>query len=176
MTDAAHKARKGKDWRLDPKLVAYNVAFNNWPEELPQDLRLTLPADGSPPWLPTHFIGNMHSHYHLGKAMLHRPQLVALQASADETSWRHHMTVCYNSAKTLCRLQEAILESFGLRGLLCMLRGINFTIYAILTCTMIHLVRFSLSSSLIDSDSGRLLSPRLIPSFTPMLVIISPVT
>ena len=44
------------------------------------------------------------------------------------------------TAKILCRLQEAILGAFGLTGLLCMQRGINFTIYAILTCTMIHLV------------------------------------
>lgn len=72
--------------------------------------------------------------------MLHRAQLVASQSFATDSTWRHHMILCHNSAKILCRLQEAILETFGLTGLLCMQRGINFTIYAILTCTLIHLV------------------------------------
>ncbi|KAF5863396.1 hypothetical protein ETB97_010154 [Aspergillus alliaceus] len=38
------------------------------------------------------------------------------------------------------KLQEAILERFGLAGLLSMQRGINFAIYCIMTCTMLHLV------------------------------------
>ena len=140
ITDAAHKAKKRKDWGLDPKLVAYNVAFIKWPTELPSDLQLALPSDGSAPWLPTHFIGNMHSHYQLGVIMLHRAQLVASQSFANDDAWKHHMNLCYTSAKIMCRIQEAILEGFGLAGLLCMQRGINFTIYAVLTCTMIHLV------------------------------------
>ena len=53
------------------------------------------------------------------------------------------MNVCYNSAKILCRLQEGILANFDLTGLLVMQRGINFTIYAILTCVMLHLVALS---------------------------------
>lgn len=143
MTDAAHRVKKKKDWGLDSQIVTYNEAFSRWPDELPSDLQLSMPADGSPPWLPTHFIGNMHSHYHLGIVMLHRPQLVASQSSAADDGLRH-LSLCYNSAKILCRLQEAILGAFGLTGLLCMQRGINFTIYAILTCTMIHLVGFFL--------------------------------
>jgi hypothetical protein len=142
ITDAAHRVKKKKDWGLDSQIVAYNAAFSKWPDELPSDLQLSMPVDGSPPWLPTHFIGNMHSHYHLGVVMLHRAQLVASQSFATDSAWRHHMSLCYNSAKILCRLQEAILDAFGLPGLLCMQRGINFTIYAILTCTMIHLVSF----------------------------------
>lgn len=51
------------------------------------------------------------------------------------------MEVCYESSKKICRLQEAIFHTFGLSGLLCMQRGINFVIYTVLTCTMIHLVR-----------------------------------
>ena len=140
MTDAAHRGKKKKDWGLDSQIVTYNGAFRRWPDELPSDLQLSMPTDGSPPWLRTHFIGNMHSHYHLGIVMLHRPQLVASQSFATDDGLRHHLSLCYNSAKILCRLQEAILETFGLTGLLCMQRGINFTIYAILTCTMIHLV------------------------------------
>ena len=143
IADAAHRVKKKKDWGLDSQLVAYNVAFSKWPEELPPDLQLSMPADGSPPWLPTHFVGNMHSHYHLGVVMLHRAQVVASQSFATDSAWRHHMSVCYNSAKLLCRLQEAVLEAFGLSGLLCMLRGISFTLYSTLTCTMVHLVSFS---------------------------------
>jgi hypothetical protein len=146
MTDAAHRAKKKKkDWGLDSQIVAHNKAFNRWPDELPSDLQLSMPTDGSPPWLPTHFIGNMHSHYHLGIVMLHRPQLVASQSFAAGGDLKHHLSLCYNSAKILCRLQEAILGTFGLTGLLCMQRGINFTIYAILTCTMVHLVSFFLN-------------------------------
>jgi hypothetical protein len=37
-------------------------------------------------------------------------------------------------------LQEGLLQSFGMTGLLCMQRGINFTIYCVLTCTVLHLV------------------------------------
>jgi hypothetical protein len=146
--DTARKARKrnDKDWGLDPELVAHNAAFDQWPNDLPRDLQLSLPTDGSPPWLPTHFIGNMHSHYQLGVLMLHRPQLVASKAFDNDLKWKRHMRLCYDSSKTLCRLQEAILTHFGPPGLLCMQRGINFTIYAILTCTMIHLVSWCQTS------------------------------
>jgi hypothetical protein len=33
------------------------------------------------------------------------------------------------------------LKTYGMPGLLCMMRGISFHIYAVLTCTMLHLVR-----------------------------------
>ena len=54
------------------------------------------------------------------------------------------MMTCYSAAKTMCKLQEAILKTYGMPGLLCMLRGMSFTIYAVLTCTMLHLVSFLL--------------------------------
>ena len=141
ITDAAHKVKNKKDWGLDPQLVAYNSAFTEWPHELPSDLQVSLPADGSPPFLASHFLGNMHAHYHLGIVMLHRAQLAASKNFATDNAWRHQMSLCYSSAKVLCRLQEATLGSFNVQGLLCMQRGINFTIYAILTCIMVHLVR-----------------------------------
>ena len=140
IADAAIKLKKKKDWGMDPQFVANNVAFTKWPDDLPQDLQISFPPDGSPPWLPSHFVGNMHSHYHLGIIMLQRPQLLASKSFSVDGAWKHHMSMCYCSAKALCRLQEAILETFDLPGLLCMQRGINFTIYAILTCTMLHLV------------------------------------
>jgi hypothetical protein len=53
------------------------------------------------------------------------------------------MVVSYNAAKMLCRLQEAVVGSFGLNGLQCMQRGINFTIYAVLGCIVLHLVGYA---------------------------------
>lgn len=135
-----HELKKTKDWGDNPKFVAINQAFDKWPEALPDELRLHLPADGSPLWVPSHFIGNMHSHYQLGRIMQLRPQLVGSKSFAADSSWKQHMISCYSSAKVLCRLQEAVYAQFGLNGLLCMQRGINFTIYAILTCIMLHLV------------------------------------
>jgi hypothetical protein len=140
ITDSSQKLKKKKDWGLDPEFVAYNVAFKRWPSELPKDLQLPQSQDSAPPSLPSHFIGNMHSHYQLGNLMLHRPQLVASKSFALDQQWKQQMSICYNSAKMLCRLQEAILTKFDITGLMCMQRGINFTIYAILTCTMVHMV------------------------------------
>jgi hypothetical protein len=141
IASVAQKIKREKNWGLHEELVAYNTTFQKWTEEIPSDLRVNLPADGSVPKLASHFIGNMHTHYHLGIVMLRRPQLTASQEDFGPNSeWRKHMTVCYRSAKILCRLQEAVLAQYDLSGLLCMQRGINFTIYTILTCVMIHLV------------------------------------
>ncbi|RAL60471.1 hypothetical protein DID88_000246 [Monilinia fructigena] len=56
-------------------------------------------------------------------------------------------------SKLLCRLQEAVLHSFGLTGLLCMQRGINFTIYCVLTCTVLHLVAITSPDPDLNSDA-----------------------
>ncbi|ETI25755.1 hypothetical protein G647_02529 [Cladophialophora carrionii CBS 160.54] len=142
ISDTYIKLKKKKDWALDQEFVAYNKAFKKWPDELPTDFQLHLSA-GQVPQVPSHFLGNMHSHYHLAVVMLHRPQLKASESFGADSQWRYHMSVCYNSAKILCRLQEGILANFDLTGLLVMQRGINFTIYAILTCVMLHLVALS---------------------------------
>ena len=140
ISDVARKASKKTTGALPKELMAYNVAFHKWPEDLPDDLNIKMPTDGSNPVLSSHFIGNMHSHYHLGLVMLRRPQLIASDRFAEDPAWRDHMSVCYRSAKILCRLEEAIISQYGLTGLFCMQRGISFTIYAVLTCVMIHLV------------------------------------
>jgi hypothetical protein len=139
-TESYHKTKKQSNWGSNPKFVGNNPLFNDWLANLPPDLQVCYPQDGSAPWLPSHFLGNMHSHFHLAIIMLHRPQLLASKPFAAGGAWKTHMSLCYSSAKTLCRLQESILASFGLSGLLYMQRGINFTIYSILTCTMLHLV------------------------------------
>ena len=131
------KKRK-KDWPLEPEFVHHNQVFEQWIHNLPRDLHISFPQDGSPPWIPSHFIANLHCYHHLTVVMHHRPQF---QFSMDfNGTWKQHMEICYTSAKMICRLQEAILRQYGLPGLLCMQRGINFTIYAILTCTILHLV------------------------------------
>lgn len=135
-----HKVKKQKDWGADPRFSEANPLFTDWLRSLPPDLQVDYPKDGSPPWIPSHFVGNMHSHCQLGIIMLHRPQLVASKSFVAGGDWKIHMALCYSSAKCLCRLQEAILARFDLSGLLYMQRGISFTIYAILTCTMLHLV------------------------------------
>ena len=141
MNDVYARIKKKKEWGIDPEFVQLNPSFDAWMNDLPGDLQITFPQDGSPPWLPSHFVGNLLSYYYLGIIMLHRPQLTFMEPTGVDGGWKHHMMICYSSAKLLCRLQESILQSFGLTGLLSMQRGINFTIYCILTCTVLHLVR-----------------------------------
>lgn len=140
ITDSYHKLKKQPDWGANPRFIENNTLIPDWLASLPADLQVTYPQDGSPPWLPSHLVGNMHSHFHLSIIILHRPQLLASKSFAAGGKWRTHMVLCYNSAKKLCRLQEAIVRSFGLNGLFYMQRGISFTVYGILTCTMLHLV------------------------------------
>jgi hypothetical protein len=158
MNNVYARIKKKKEWGIDPDFVQLNPSFETWMNDLPGDLQIDFPADGSPPWLPTHFIGNLHSYYYLSIIMLHRPQLTFMDSQVVDGEWKHHMLICYSSAKYLCRLQEAILQSFGLTGLLCMQRGINFTIYCVLTCAVLHLVcigHFHESKSSLTVNLGR---------------------
>lgn len=134
------KLKKTKDWGIAPEFVQCDPALNSWLTNLPPDLTITYPADGSPPWLPSAFAGNLHSYYYLSVILFNRPQLAALSPSSPDGRWKQAMLVSYNAAKMLCRLQEAVLNQFGLNGLQCMQRGINFTIYAVLGCIVLHLV------------------------------------
>ncbi|KAL1845084.1 hypothetical protein VTK73DRAFT_1159 [Phialemonium thermophilum] len=134
------RIKKTKDWGIDPEFVRIAPEFRQWLNSLPPDLAISYPADGSTPWLPSPFVGNLHSYYCLSLILFHRPQLTFLDPNGADGQWKHNMLICYNAAKTLCRLQEAILQTFGLAGLQCMQRGINFTIYAVLACIVLHLV------------------------------------
>lgn len=134
------RIHKHKDWGVDPEFVHLNPQATAWMSDLPADLTVNFPPDNSPPWLSSAFIGNLHSYYHLSLILLHRPQLTCLEPTDVGGQWKQHMLLCYNSAKQLCRLQEAVLQSFGLTALQCMQRGINFTIYCILSCIVLHLV------------------------------------
>ncbi|KAK5088504.1 hypothetical protein LTR05_002724 [Lithohypha guttulata] len=145
--------RKNKDWATDPKFVAYNEDFTKWPNEVPQDLTITIPPDGSLPKLPSHFLANMHCHYQLGIVMLYKPQLSASKDFANDEKWKHFMFACYTAAKRVCILQEAILQQFDILGLSSMQRGLSFPIYAILTCVMVHLVAIVSPDPVLNRDS-----------------------
>lgn len=143
MTAAYVRLKKKKEWGIEPEFIQLEHAFQTFLAELPADLTVTFPADGSAPWLPSPFLGNLHAYYYLTLILFHRPQLSFLDPTIHEAEWKNHMLICYNSAKAICRLQEATLNSFGLTGLQCMLRGFSFCVYAGLSCVVLHLVSFS---------------------------------
>ena len=140
MSEIYGKVKRQKDWGSDPQFANITPQLDKWHAELPRDLQLHLSEDGTSPWIPSHFVGNMHCYYHLTNLMLQRPQLMKSDSFPAGGSWKQHMVSCYSSAKAMCRLQEGVLQAFGIRGLMSMQRGINFVIYSVLSCTMIHLV------------------------------------
>jgi hypothetical protein len=141
------KLRRLKEWGIEPEVQQLNHDFSSFMTELPDDLLINFPTDGSPPYLPTSFLGNLHSYYYLSLILCHRPQLSFLDPSSSDGQWKHHMMRCYNSAKSLCRLQEATLNQFGMIGLQCMQRGFSFTVYAGLSCIVLHIVSITLCTA-----------------------------
>jgi hypothetical protein len=141
MNDTVAKVKKKKDWGSDPRWVQLNPFVKSWLSDLPRDLQLVYPPDGSAPSLPSHFVGNLHSYFELSIIMRHRPLIAASESFALDEDWKYHMKLCHEAATKLCRVQEALIAKFGLPGLRCMLRGLGFHIYAVLTCTVLHLVR-----------------------------------
>lgn len=132
--------RYKKDWALDPAFVRHNENTVIWLKQLPSDLQIHYPNDGSPPWLGgDHFVAHVHCYHHLVVIMHHRPQLQALLEKRDP-SFKTHLEICLQSATMMCRLQEALIRDFGLHGLAFMQRGVGFTIYCVLTCVLLHLV------------------------------------
>ena len=123
LTDTYAKIKKQKEWGANAGLMGLNPSFLKWREELPSDMVIHYPPDGSAPWLPSHFVGNVNCYYHLSIIMLHRPQLMYSSSFAAGGSWKQHMTLCYLSAKSLCRIQEALVHGYGVNGLLSMQRG-----------------------------------------------------
>ncbi|OQN99474.1 hypothetical protein B0A48_14452 [Cryoendolithus antarcticus] len=147
--------RQKKDWALDPKFRRHDHNLVDWLQRLPSDLQVHYPADDTPPWLGgDHFVAGMHVYHHLLVIMHHRPQLVTLLEMKD-SSWNAHLNTCFEASVSICRLQEALLRDFGLHGILFMLRGINFTVYAILTCAMLHLVAITSPDSGMNSRARK---------------------
>ena len=137
------KRKKSATWALDPEVGQHDKDLDAFFENLPADLQIQYPEDGSAPWLGgDHYLADVHAYFHLVVVMHHRPQLQT-KLEMKLPDWRRHLDICVDSAIKMCRLQEALLRDFGLHGLHFMLRGINFTVYCVLTCTMLHLVCFS---------------------------------
>ncbi|RKU48254.1 hypothetical protein DL546_005388 [Coniochaeta pulveracea] len=147
------RLKRTKEWGVDPEFVQLKPALHAWLTELPPDLAITFPADGSPPWPSSPFVGNLHSYYYLSLILFHRPTLAFLDPNGADGQWKEHMLICYNAAKMLCRLQEGMLQYYDLTGLQCMQRGINFTIYAILGCIVLHLVALASPDPDFNSDA-----------------------
>lgn len=137
--------KKGNDWASDPSFIAQNSGYARWSDNLPKELVVHYPEDGSKPQVVSHYAANMHAHIELGTLMHHRPQLQAYRTS-DEETWEKVMMTCSAAAKRLCRVQEAIYSPPneqaipGLTGFLAMQRGVNFVIYSVITSIMIHMV------------------------------------
>ncbi|ATY62568.1 Fungal transcriptional regulatory [Cordyceps militaris] len=140
MSSTYARLRKRKDWGIDPEFQELNKTITSYVSDLPADLAISFPSDNSPPWLPNSFIGNLHSYHYLVIILYNRPQLSFLDPNINHVAWKQHMLQSYNAAKAICRLQEAIISNFGLSGLQCMQRGFSFTVYAGLSCIVIHLV------------------------------------
>ena len=137
--------RMKDDWALDPSFVQQNEVISGWEKGLPADMQIQYPDDDSPPWISNdHFVTYVHVYHHLIVIMQHRPQLQTLLEYRDQ-AFQTHLDICNESAAQMCRLQEALFRDFGLHGLQFMQRGIGFTVYCVLTCTMLHLVRFYIS-------------------------------
>lgn len=134
------KRKKNPTWALDPEMERHDKDLDAFLQNLPTDLQIHYPEDGSPPWLGgDHYLADVHAYFHLVVVMHHRPQLQT-KLEMKQPNWRHNLDICVDSAIKMCKLQEALLRDFGLHGLNFMLRGINFTVYCVLTCTMLHLV------------------------------------
>lgn len=140
MSVAYTKLKKRKEWGIEPEMQELVQGFDSFLTELPPDLLIDFPPDGSAPWIPSTFVGNLHSYYYLTLILYNRPQLQFIDLAANPMQWKHHMTICYDAAKKLCRLQEAIINTSGLEGLQNMQRGFSFTVYAGLSCICLHLV------------------------------------
>lgn len=140
MSTTYAKLRRTKDWGVNPEFQQLEQTISAYLPELPADMTISYPPDNSPPYLPSSFLGNLHAYFYLLQILYHRPVLSFLDPTTNEAQWKHHMMTCYNSAKALCRLQEATLKQFGLVDIQSMQRGFSFTLYAGLSCIVIHLV------------------------------------
>nr|POF07874.1 cutinase transcription factor 1 alpha [Quercus suber] len=141
------------DWALDPAFARQNERLQAWLKGLPRDFQLHYPDDGGPPFLGNdHFVAYVHIYHHLVVIMTHRPQLHTLLEKRDQ-GFAKHLDVLLDSAMQMCRLQEALIRDFGMHGLQFMLRGINFTIYCVLTCTMLHLAAITSPDPILNTNA-----------------------
>ncbi|KAM0712147.1 hypothetical protein Q7P37_011241 [Cladosporium fusiforme] len=149
------KRKKLATWALDPAMEEHDKDLDAFFDNMPADLQIHYPEDGSPPFLGgDHYLADAHAYFHLVVVMHHRPQLQT-KLEMGVATWRRHLDICTDSAIKMCKLQEALLRDFGLHGLNFMLRGINFTVYCVLTCTMLHLVAITCPDPALNSQARR---------------------
>ncbi|KAF3919786.1 hypothetical protein ABW20_dc0108948 [Dactylellina cionopaga] len=142
INDVFARLKKSSNWAGDPEFLACGPSFDNWLYTLPRHLQIDVPVDPNMPMEPvlSHYAGNLLVYGYLARIMFHRPALAFARNFTATGQWRMHLRASYDSSRKACRLTEAVMDQYGIRGLQCMLRGINFTIYAMLTCTMVNLV------------------------------------
>ncbi|KAL3958407.1 hypothetical protein ACCO45_006569 [Purpureocillium lilacinum] len=153
MSNVYARIRRKKDWGMDPEFQQLSQNISSFLTELPADMTVTFPSDGAPPMLQSSFIGNLHAYYYLTLILYHRPVLSFLDPTTNESQWKHHMLICYNAARALCRLQEATLQTYGLTGLQNMQRGFSFCVYSGLSCIVLHLVAIVSPDPELNSDA-----------------------
>ncbi|KAJ6257794.1 hypothetical protein Dda_7583 [Drechslerella dactyloides] len=149
------KSDGSASWAGSPDFLAWGPKFDEWLINSPPKLQIDVPVDLNVEMKPpeSHFAGNLVIYGHLAKIMFHRPALAFAKNFTATGQWKYHLKASYDSSRKSVRLTEAILEVHGIRGLMCMLRGINFTIYAILTCTMVNLVAATCPDPEFNSDA-----------------------
>lgn len=128
------------EWALDPAFISHNANFSRWLREVPEDMQIAYPQDGTAPRILSHEIANMHIYHSLATILHFRPQLHATTNIHEDIGLQYLITCC-SAAKNICKLQEAILKTHGIPGLSCAIRGMSFHIYAALTCITLYLVR-----------------------------------
>lgn len=134
------KKEKNEVWAADPRFTRHNPDFDQWAALLPAHLMIEYPPGNVAPHIGTHFVANLHAYQNLSVLVHFRPQLELASKQELTSHWKPLILKCLEAAKNICRLQEAIWNSYGMAGFFHMLRGINFHIYAILTSINIHLV------------------------------------
>ncbi|KAI5780667.1 fungal-specific transcription factor domain-containing protein [Peziza echinospora] len=155
MNDIHAKLKANPGWRSDPEFTDCGPILDNWARALPTNLHVIVPTDLSIPCPPVehHYVANLQIYHNLARIMVHRPPLAITKTFTSQGQWKEHMSICSNAAKNICRLTEVVWRQFGMPGLKCMMRGINFTIYANLTATMIHLIAATCPDPLFNSDA-----------------------
>ncbi|EPS40972.1 hypothetical protein H072_5123 [Dactylellina haptotyla CBS 200.50] len=155
INDVFARLKTSSNWAGDPEFLQCGPSFDNWLYALPPHLQIDVPLDLHMPMEPllSHYAGNLLIYGYLARIMFHRPALAFARNFTATGQWRMHLRACYDSSRKACRLTEAVIDQYGIRGLQCMLRGINFTIYAMLTCTMVNLVAATCPDSEFNSDA-----------------------
>jgi hypothetical protein len=120
--------------------TAIDQKFETWLTELPLDLQIRIPENEYDPWEYSAFLGNLHSYYYLSLIMHYRPQFHYWVTQPANDAWKRPLLICLEAAKKMCRIHESMLGTVGTLGFECMLRGMSYTIYAVLTCTSLQLV------------------------------------